>query len=302
VWNLRSLCDVRLGFEDSRTVGQREPSPVRLKARPRTVRRAGPGSDENAGGRLLGLDHRVDQPWVAATQPEHPPICLLHIGVRVSEPPPLLRHLRPYRVIVAGVLLFDCFQAALTAVVDARRRSSEAPRPGPWPHRGGSPVDAALVPLLSRLFGGPTRMPNVWPIAHPSGQVPSRHTIMGLAVCLDVQIKGSGSRNGSHSGSQTHRAVLHIGAQTRVSGPPLSVVARRNGPVRAAGRDGSDGSARMDRFLRPFRTGAHKTLDVAFDRAALSRWPRAFLRRRCHRWGRLQPHAVTVGQVGRWPS
>jgi hypothetical protein len=38
-------------------------------------------------------------------------------------------------------------------------------------------VDAALVPL-SRLFGGPTRMPNVLPIAHPSGQDPRRHTII----------------------------------------------------------------------------------------------------------------------------
>ena len=43
-------------------------------------------SDDDPGvGHLFGLDHRIDQPWVAATQPEHPPICLLHFGVRVGE-------------------------------------------------------------------------------------------------------------------------------------------------------------------------------------------------------------------------
>jgi hypothetical protein len=32
-----------------------------------------------------------------AAQPDQPPICLLHFGVRVREQPPLFRHLRPYR-------------------------------------------------------------------------------------------------------------------------------------------------------------------------------------------------------------
>src|SRR6188508_2816511 len=99
-----------------------------------------PGSrtDDDAGVvNVFGLAPRVDQPRVAAAQPDHPPISLLQFGVRVGEQPPLLRHFRPYGVVAAWALFFDCLQAELVAVVDARYAWQEAEqrhrvRPVPW--------------------------------------------------------------------------------------------------------------------------------------------------------------------------
>ena len=80
----------------------------------------GPCPDDEAGVfHLFDVDHRVDQPGVAAAQPDDPPICLLDFGVGVGEKPPLLRQLRPDGVVAAGALFFNCLKAELVAVVDA---------------------------------------------------------------------------------------------------------------------------------------------------------------------------------------
>ena len=63
-----SVCDVRLGFQHSRTVGECERLTSQVEDLGQGVLAVpGPGSDEDAGVvDLSGLDHRVDQPGVAA--------------------------------------------------------------------------------------------------------------------------------------------------------------------------------------------------------------------------------------------
>ena len=123
-------------------------------------------------------------------------------------------------------------------------------------------MDAALVPL-SRLFGGPSRMPNVWPIGTPIGSGPPSAHHHGLAgrPGLDVRIKGSRSRNGSHSGSQTHRSVLHIGAQTRESRPPFE----RGGPTQRTSPDTE--SRPTDQKVGPRQTWLPRILPAPDDSA-----------------------------------
>ena len=128
VWSHGSICEVRLGLQDLLAIGELERFTCQVEGQDQgLVAVPGPCPDDEAGVfHLFDVDHRVDQPGVAAAQPDDPPICLLNFGVGVGEQPPLLRHLRPYGVVAAGALFFNCLKAELVAVVDSGNPWQEA--------------------------------------------------------------------------------------------------------------------------------------------------------------------------------
>ncbi|HJY45155.1 MAG TPA: hypothetical protein VJ301_11060, partial [Propionibacteriaceae bacterium] len=68
VWSHGSVCDVRLGFQHSRTVGERERLPRQVEDQGQgLLAMPGLGPDDDVGVvYVFGLDYRVDQPGVAA--------------------------------------------------------------------------------------------------------------------------------------------------------------------------------------------------------------------------------------------
>jgi hypothetical protein len=180
-----------------------------------------------------------------------------------------------------------------------------SPTPGDFRHDKQPNTDVRLAPLENGLSDSNANRASC-PPPRTKAHGATAATDLGTrrqTACPCLRIKASGPKRlgailgARRDGQRRTSADAHRG-WAGILGVTPDPAARSGRP---AATYGSDGSATRGQVHGPVRTGAlRKTVDAAFEPVALSRLPKALFEAQVSPWaGRLRPHAVRVGEVGR---